>query len=117
MDSKSFGQRLAAVRKAVGFAKDQVGFAKVYGVGKTTWSGYENDKAFPDANVVIKICKDWDINPTWLVKGEGEMFASQQSRGNVQEIVQNLPVSEILEVQHLITDLLAAKLSNRDQQQ
>jgi transcriptional regulator with XRE-family HTH domain len=117
MDSKSFGKRLAEIRKAVGYGKDQVGFAKLYGSGKTTWSGYENDKAYPDASVIIKICKDWNLNPRWLIKGTGEMFESDKTMGNVREIVEDLPLAEILEVQHLITDLLTSKLANRNDQQ
>jgi transcriptional regulator with XRE-family HTH domain len=117
MNSKSFGKRLAVIRKAVGYGKDQVGFAKLYGSGKTTWSGYENDKAYPDASVIIRICKEWNINPRWLIKGTGEMFETEKSMGSVREMVENLPISEILEVQHLIADLLTSKLANRDEDQ
>jgi transcriptional regulator with XRE-family HTH domain len=117
MSLKSFGERLVEVRNAADYKGRQQDFAALYQKSKRTWSDYETGKAYPDVDVIIRICNDWDVNPRWLIKGVGEMFESQKSMGNVQEILQDLPLAEILEVQHLITDLLTAKLLNRDQQQ
>jgi transcriptional regulator with XRE-family HTH domain len=113
MNSISFGERLAAIRNAVGYAKNQLGFAKLYKVSKTTWSGYETNKTSPDASLLIKLCMDWKVNPRWLIKGSGEMFDNEEPMGNISETIEDLPVSEILEIQRQINSLLSARLQDR----
>lgn len=112
----SFGQRLLAIRNRAGYGKDQVGFASLYGIGKTRWSAYENDKGYPSTSSLIQICQDWNINPKWLIKGVGEMLDSKETMGSIKELIEELPTSEILEIQQLLTDLLSSRLIDNQQE-
>jgi transcriptional regulator with XRE-family HTH domain len=113
MDENSLGERLAAVRKAAGYEKNQVAFAKLYGLGKTTWSGYENNKTSPAANLVAKICRDCGINPRWLILGEGKM----KSREDMSEIIAQLgklSASDLAELQVVLAKIQRSRINNPD---
>lgn len=51
-------------------------FAKKAGIKKATLSNYVNGKSFPDWIVLRNIVLSFNVDPHWLLTGEGEMFPS-----------------------------------------
>ena len=71
MELLGVGERIKLVRGYETISK----FAKKIDVHKSTLVRYEKEEGFPDAKTIIKICKTFHINPTWLLLGEGKKEA------------------------------------------
>lgn len=66
------GVRLKALRDTLALKQDEV--AAVLGISSSGYNKYENGvKDFP-AKHVLTFQHTFNVNPTWLQKGEGEMF-------------------------------------------
>lgn len=66
--------RLKNIRKALGL--NQTDFAKHLGITQTAYSMIESGNR-PLADKYVKvICSTFNVNETWFLTGEGEMFAS-----------------------------------------
>lgn len=64
--------RIRKVRKALDLT--QRGFAERIGMKSNTIATYEMGRAIPSDAAINNICKEFNINETWLRTGEGEMF-------------------------------------------
>lgn len=64
--------RIKQLRKELRLTQEE--FANKAGMKRSTLSKYENGENVPSAAVFALICKEFDINETWLRTGEGEMF-------------------------------------------
>jgi transcriptional regulator with XRE-family HTH domain len=84
------GSRLREVREAIG--KSQAGFANCLGVSLRAYSNYENGKTQPDAILLQTMCAEFDINPAWLLLGEGPMRRSESE--GVKQPTQPAPQAE-----------------------
>ena len=65
-------ERIKALRKFLGL--NQTEFGNRIGIKQTTVAGYETGSKNPMDSVVISICREFNVNETWLRTGEGEMF-------------------------------------------
>ena len=66
----TMGKRIREVRGELSQEK----FSKIVGISKGAVGSYENDKQTPSATVIMSICDNFNIEPRWLLKGEGEKF-------------------------------------------
>lgn len=64
--------RIKQVRKH--FNLNQTDFGNRIGVRQTTVASYENGIRTPFYAVINSICHEFDVDETWLLTGEGEMF-------------------------------------------
>ena len=64
--------RIKYVRKTVA-NMNQTKFGEIIGVKQGTVAAYESGDRTPIDAVVVAICREFDINETWLRTGEGEM--------------------------------------------
>lgn len=71
MSGAALGQRLKIVRDANSCT--QAEFAHLFGVSLRAYSNYENDKREPEPSLLQAVCERYDINPAWLLTGEGRM--------------------------------------------
>lgn len=65
----TLAQRLRLVRGKT----PQAGFAGKVGIHKSSWGRYERGEGEPVGSDLIKICSVCDINPQWLLLGQGLM--------------------------------------------
>ena len=65
----TLAQRLRLVRGKT----PQAGFAGKVGIYKSAWGRYERGEGEPVGSDLIKICSVCDINPQWLLLGQGLM--------------------------------------------
>lgn len=63
--------RIRKIRKDSGLTQSQ--FGAVIGVAQTTIAGYENGSREVPNSAIVSICREFDINETWLRTGEGPM--------------------------------------------
>lgn len=64
--------RIKAIRKANELTQTEFG-ARI-GVRGNTVTNYETGLRTPSDAVILSICREFDVNETWLRTGEGEMF-------------------------------------------
>lgn len=67
--------RIKALRKQLGL--NQTEFGVKIGIKQTTVAGYENRLRMPSDAVILSICREFNVNETWLRTGEGEMFVKK----------------------------------------
>ena len=66
--------RIRELRKTLNL--NQTEFGERIGVKQTTIAGYETGAKNPMDAVVNSICREFNVNESWLRTGEGEMFAA-----------------------------------------
>lgn len=66
------GERVKEVRKALGLTLDK--FGEKVGVKKQTVSRIENGVNNVTDQMVLSICREFNVNYDYLINGEGEMF-------------------------------------------
>ena len=64
--------RIKQLRKAKNLTQTEFG-GKI-GVKGNTITGYENGLRTPSDAVIMAICREFNVNETWLRTGEGDMF-------------------------------------------
>ena len=65
----SLGERIKEVRGSM----SQKEFGDKFGVTANTLRGYENDSVSPGADFIVRICKEYSIDYSWLLVGEGQL--------------------------------------------
>lgn len=66
------GERIRELRKALGM--NQTEFGSRIGLKQTSIAGYESGARTPLDAVITSICREFNVNETWLRTGEGDMF-------------------------------------------
>jgi transcriptional regulator with XRE-family HTH domain len=66
----SLGERLQTIRGRTSL-KD---FSDAFGVAQNTIRKYELDKGAPGTDYVLAICDHYNINPLWVITGDGPMY-------------------------------------------
>ena len=72
------GERIKELRKYLDLTMEK--FGERLGVGKTAISKLENNERNLTDQMAISICREFNVNETWLRTGEGDMF-EPMSRG------------------------------------
>ena len=72
-----FGERIKKYRLYKGLKG--IEFCKIIGISSGSFSDIENEKTKPSADTIASIVKNTDINPYWLLTGEGEMEEVSES--------------------------------------
>lgn len=58
----------------------QVDFSAALGATQASISQYESGRRIPDTGFLTKLCSVYNVNLTWLLTGEGEMFTIDRAR-------------------------------------
>lgn len=78
------GQRLTAVREAVGYSA-RLPFAQLLGMNPETLGGYERGDSIPDLDFLAMYKQRFSVNLDWLITGEGEMFSLPLAAASASE--------------------------------
>lgn len=65
-------KRIAAARRAIGLSQQD--FAEALNLSKNFISLLETGNRIPSDRTISDICREFNINETWLRTGEGQMF-------------------------------------------
>ena len=65
-------ERLKIVRKSLNLTQQQ--FADRLNTSRNNIAGYESGTRLPSSSAISLICREFNVNETWLRTGEGEMF-------------------------------------------
>lgn len=70
----NIGERIKTARGSL----SQGEFAEAIGVSKAAIGGYERGQQTPGATVIASICERFDVEPRWLLLGQGPMRREEQ---------------------------------------
>lgn len=80
--------RLKNLRKALGLTQQE--FADRIGIGRGNIATYETRGGSPGNSVINLICREFNVNETWLRTGDGEMFVRQTRDEEIAAAVERL---------------------------
>lgn len=117
------GRRLREYRKSKGMmGKD---LAKLIGISHGSLSDIENEKTKPSSDTLASIFHNTDINPMWLMVGEGPMLRGE-IKGKIDDVTKMVvehmkdidedtrrDVLKYLQEKKLITELLKERGKRR----
>jgi len=66
------GERIRKLRKALDLTQQT--FAERIGISRNNIATYETGKSNPGEAVISLICREFNVNESWLRNGEGDMF-------------------------------------------
>lgn len=84
----SQGQRVRMLRKELDLTLEK--FAKPLGVGKTAISNIENESRNLTDQMIISICREYNVNEEWLRSGEGTPFKKLSKEEEIASYVEDL---------------------------
>ncbi len=100
-------ERIKELRKLLGLTQSE--FARRIGSVQNTITGYESGRRVPSNPVITSICREFQVNETWLRTGEGQMFLesgeADKIRAWVDEILTEEPESYKTKLVSALADL------------
>ena len=93
------GERIRELRKELGLTMEK--FGERLGVGKTAISKIENGERNLTDQMTLSICREFNVNGTWLRTGDGEMFEQLLDEDEVAAYV-----AELLDPDNPFADLI-----------
>lgn len=81
-------ERLKKLRKTLDLT--QQAFADKIGMKQNTIAQYEMGRTVPSDAIIFSICREFNVNETWLRTGEGEMFLELSRDEQIEEFVGSL---------------------------
>ena len=81
-------ERIKRIREYYKLTQDE--FGKRIGSARNTIANYESGNRSPSNSVVLSICREFNINESWLRSGEGEMFKERSPSVEVGYYVEEL---------------------------
>lgn len=84
----SQGQRVRELRKRLDLTLEK--FSKPLGVGKTAISNIENESRSLTDQMILSICREYNVNEEWIRNGSGEMFVELSPDEEIASYVSDL---------------------------
>ncbi len=81
-------ERLKELRKALGLTQEK--FADKLNMKRNTIANYEIGRNEPIPAVVTLICKEFNVNESWLRTGEGKMFIEIDRENQLMQWTANI---------------------------
>lgn len=104
-------ERIKKLRKALDLTQQK--FADSLGMKQNTIATYEMGRATPSDPTIKSICREFNVNETWLRTGEGEMFVKRTGEDELASAVERLIAGESAEFKRRLVNVLASL--NEDQ--
>ena len=81
-------ERLKQLRKTLGITQQE--FADKIGIKRNSYANYETGRNTPIDAIILSICREFNVNESWLRNGEGEMFKERSPSEEVGYYVEDL---------------------------
>lgn len=81
-------ERLKQLRKALELTQQT--FADRIGMKQNTIAQYEMGRTIPSDAIIFSICREFNVNETWLRTGEGDMFIQLTRDEQIEQFVGEL---------------------------
>ncbi|HIT42616.1 MAG TPA: helix-turn-helix transcriptional regulator [Candidatus Caccovicinus merdipullorum] len=109
-------ERIKELRKTLGL--NQTEFGNRIGIKQGSVAAYESGARVPIDAVVLSICREFNVNESWLRTGEGEMFIQVPEEDETAALVYSLLGPEKNEFYTIILEIIRSyqELSPASQQ-
>lgn len=84
--------RIKKIRKELDLTQQK--FADKIGMKQNTVATYEMGRAIPSDIAIKSICREFNVNESWLRTGEGKMFRHLSDDEGIHELVDNIMSSD-----------------------
>ena len=84
----SINDRIKELRKALHLS--QTAFGEKIGLGRGSIKGFDEKTTVPSELTIQLICSVYNVNPDWLMHGDGEMFLDKSVEDELQEFLANV---------------------------
>lgn len=89
--------RIKKIRKDADLTQEK--FAERLGIKRNTVATYETGKSEPMDNIIVSICREFNVNKDWLLTGKGDIY-------DVPEDEVAAVVSDLLEESNPFYDII-----------
>ena len=83
--------RFKLLRQELGMTQEE--FGSKIGVARNTIAQYESGRIVPSNPVIANICKEYAVNETWLLTGEGDMFKNITPSEEIESFLSTLAIA------------------------
>jgi transcriptional regulator with XRE-family HTH domain len=83
--------RFKLLRQELGMTQEE--FGSKIGVARNTIAQYESGRIVPSNPVITNICKEYAVNETWLLTGEGNMFKDITPSEEIESFLGTLAIA------------------------
>ena len=80
--------RVKEMRKHLNLTQTE--FGDSLGVSRDVINSYERGRVTPSQTFVELLCMKYDVNPDWLLHGDGEMFRDRTVEDELQDFLANV---------------------------
>lgn len=98
-------ERIALVRKSLGLTQEK--FAEQVGLSRNFMWMIESGTRVPSNRTVSDICREFNVNETWLRTGEGEMFNQITRSEKITAFLTDITVDEGDDFKRRFVEMLA----------
>ena len=84
----AINERIKELRKTLRLS--QTAFGEKIGLGRGSIKGFDEKTTVPTSSQLRVICKEFNVNPDWLMHGTGEMFLERDSGDEIAEFLSSL---------------------------
>lgn len=81
-------ERIKVLRKTLGLSGEK--FGERIGVRRNTVSQWESGKNALTEQMTKSICREYNVNETWLRTGEGDMFQKRSETEEIHELIESV---------------------------
>lgn len=99
------GERIKEVRKSLKLTLEK--FGEKIGVKKNAISAVENNRNSLSEQMAKSICREYNVNETWLRTGEGEMFLPVNRKTKIEKLTNQLLSEESDSFKNRLVSVLA----------
>ena len=99
------GERIKEVRKSLKLTLEK--FGKKIGVKKNAISAVENNRNSLSEQMAKSVCREYNVNETWLRTGEGEMFLPVNRKTKIEKLTNQLLSEESDSFKNRLVSVLA----------
>ncbi len=98
-------ERIKELRKALGLTQQE--FSDKIGVKRNTIAQYESGRNAPLDAVITLICREYNVNETWLRTGKGEMFQPKSRNEQLFEFAAKVAEGDPKSIQSQLLAVMA----------
>ena len=104
------GERIKKVRKSLKLTLEK--FGEKIGVKKNAISAVENNRNSLSEQMAKSVCREYNVNETWLRTGEGEMFLPVNRKTKIEKLTNQLLSEESDSFKNRLVSVLADLTEN-----
>lgn len=110
-DNMTLGERIKILRKKINLNQSE--FGKKLGITESAVCSYENNRRIPSEQVIVSICREFNVDRDWLVDGEGNDMFLPEPTEIIDELITQYDLDDT-EIEILKKYLALSKIERKE---